>query len=150
MGRSRTGEPRTTCVYAIGDADQRFVKIGYSANMDSRFRSIQASCPLELRILQTWPGGAELEDELHKHFADYRRRGEWFEFPDGLDSVESISMAVALASRVNLRGPAVQAVSNEITMQDAAQVALAACREVHWGQQAKDRVFLAAIRTLAA
>ena len=94
MGRSQGAEPRPTYVYAIGDAEQRLVKIGYSKNPLGRLASIQTACPFAVSIHWQTEGGALLEDALHRHFADYHSHGEWFNFPAGQNAAELISRAV--------------------------------------------------------
>jgi hypothetical protein len=80
MSESAPSGPRKSYVYAIGGADQRLVKIGYTIDPKKRLTFIQTTCPFPVSILWMEEGGAELEGMLHGHFADVRAHGEWFEF----------------------------------------------------------------------
>lgn len=82
-----------TYVYAIGDADHRHVKIGYTNDPQRRLRNIRITCPFAVSILWHTEGGVILEDALHGYFADYHSFGEWFEFPAGQNAVELIGQA---------------------------------------------------------
>lgn len=86
-------DPRTVYVYVMGGDDRRFVKIGYTRDLQKRLVQVQHSCPFTLGILWQVEGGVDLETALHRRFKGYRRQGEWFEFPVGQDAVESISRA---------------------------------------------------------
>lgn len=52
------------------------VKIGVSKNVPERLKQLQTSRSMELRVIHVFNGN--LEKELHKQFADYRLKGEWF------------------------------------------------------------------------
>ena len=72
-------------VYFILDEKSNALKIGYAADVDSRFSSIQTGNPNPLVILHTIKcrserHAANLEKELHIRFGQYRLRGEWFTF----------------------------------------------------------------------
>ena len=110
MSELAPGEPRKTYVYAIGGADRRLVKIGYSNDPQRRLNFIQVTCPFIVSILWMKEGGLPLEAALHRRFADRRVRGEWFEFPDG-DAVELISGRAADAARRAADPPAPYAAS---------------------------------------
>jgi T5orf172 domain len=66
------------------------IKIGFSADIRSRIKSIQLLAPLPLRLLGHVPGGMEKESELHARFETSRHHGEWFSpTPDLLAWVEA-------------------------------------------------------------
>lgn len=54
------------------------VKIGYSAQPLDRLQALQTSHPDKLEILCTMPGSRETERDMHKRFAKFHVRGEWF------------------------------------------------------------------------
>lgn len=83
-------------VYVVGAPPTTMVKIGRSVNVSERLRTLQAASPLELRLIDHFPGDAALERSLHKQFTDLRRHGEWFDFA-GRDIQASIAVAVARA-----------------------------------------------------
>ncbi|TPM27754.1 GIY-YIG nuclease family protein [Mesorhizobium sp. B2-2-2] len=56
------------------------VKIGRSTNLRSRFKSLQTGSAIDARIVKILPGGKRREKEFHKRFAEYRLRGEWFNY----------------------------------------------------------------------
>ena len=66
-------------IYFIG-GDFDAVKIGYSAfeYPHERLTSLQVGNPNELRILALCDGGLAEERELHRRFAAYAIRSEWF------------------------------------------------------------------------
>jgi hypothetical protein len=69
-------------VYFIRCVETNRIKIGIARNVVSRFDGIQTGSPTKLRIdlIIDW-GGRELEQHLHRKFANCRIRGEWFQ-PD--------------------------------------------------------------------
>jgi hypothetical protein len=81
-------------VYFMGC--ESFVKIGLSACIEQRHRSIQHATPFTVSVLavieRDGPSGiATLEAELHERFAAYRHRGEWFRYEGELaDYVEGL------------------------------------------------------------
>jgi hypothetical protein len=85
---------RQSYVYAIGGADQNFVKIGFSTDPKGRCRDLQTANPGPVGILWMADGGILRETALHEYFADHHVRGEWFGFPDG-NAVALISEAFA-------------------------------------------------------
>ena len=65
------------CVYAIGFDD--YVKIGRSDHFPHRLVDLQLGVPETLTVYGTIAGaGSELEAQLHRQFAPYHLRGEWF------------------------------------------------------------------------
>lgn len=67
-------------VYVIGAANSSRVKIGTTQELGRRLADIQRMSPDSLEVLWQTPGGYRLESALHKHFADRRVHGEWFDF----------------------------------------------------------------------
>ncbi len=65
-------------VYFAISADYR-VKIGISTNVPARISGLQSGGGIALRLLGTLDGNHRTERALHKRFAAYRLRGEWFE-----------------------------------------------------------------------
>jgi Meiotically up-regulated gene 113 len=59
---------------------KRFVKIGRSTNVKQRVADLQATTMDNLLMLAVYPGGRALEKRLHKLFADFRVRNEFFHF----------------------------------------------------------------------
>lgn len=64
-------------VYFI-QADNGLVKIGVSANLESRLATLQAMSPIPLTLCAWMHGGFSLEQTLHDRFADCHSHGEWF------------------------------------------------------------------------
>lgn len=54
------------------------IKIGISFDAKKRVAGLQTANPYKLTLLGHVPGGALLEDALHKRFATDRIHGEWF------------------------------------------------------------------------
>lgn len=82
------------CVYLIGSQEFRPVKLGKGYPRE-RLAYFQTGSPFLLELLWVRPGGAPLERALQERFAEFRIRGEWFEFPDGTDPVQVVSGAAA-------------------------------------------------------
>ena len=56
-------------------------KIGTTVNPRRRWQQVQVHSPWELRVFAVFPGGYKMEAKIHKHFDEYRTRGEWFTIP---------------------------------------------------------------------
>lgn len=54
------------------------IKIGYAANVWTRYRTLQSCNPQPLEILLRAPGDSVTEERLHVAFAHDRTAGEWF------------------------------------------------------------------------
>ena len=53
-------------------------KIGYSTNLEQRFKAFNTASPLPHKIIAVAPGGKQQETTLHNVFNKYRGYGEWF------------------------------------------------------------------------
>lgn len=65
-------------VYFIQMGEDGDIKIGTTANIHQRFRTLQTACHKPLRVLAMLRGGAELEEQMHRRFAHLRTHLEWF------------------------------------------------------------------------
>lgn len=73
-------ELKESCVYAIGNMDEGYVKIGFSTDPENRIKQIQTGCPFEVEVIKMWNGlGRKDEKKLHKAYSKYQAHGEWFE-----------------------------------------------------------------------
>lgn len=63
-------------VYAVGFA--RYVKIGFTKDIESRLAQLQTAAPLDLTVYRTMRGCQRDERNLHARFKNSRLRGEWF------------------------------------------------------------------------
>jgi hypothetical protein len=63
-----------------------FIKIGFATNVKQRLRSLQASNPIECRLLYSVGGTRLTEGEFHHRFAHLRHHGEWFRKEDELSA----------------------------------------------------------------
>lgn len=68
------GRPGFVYFLRMGDT----VKIGFSAKVGSRLKSIQTACPEPAEVMKIIPGSDQTERYFHAHFQDYRLKGEWF------------------------------------------------------------------------
>jgi hypothetical protein len=81
--------PRMSVVYFVRNGDQ--VKIGTTVNVPARMRALTLD---PRNVLGTEPGSQRREAELHRRFAKYRIRSEWFHAaPEILDYASSLSAA---------------------------------------------------------
>lgn len=71
-------------VYFVQCGEDGPIKIGTAKDLRMRLSSLQIGCPYELRLLGAREGDMLTESELHRRFARYRIRGEWFEPSEGL------------------------------------------------------------------
>jgi hypothetical protein len=69
------GEER---VYFIRDVETRYIKVGIAVNVRARLKQLQTGNASRLELLGAIPGGLVREQELHRRWAQYRGRGEWF------------------------------------------------------------------------
>jgi hypothetical protein len=68
-------------VYFIEAPEVRRIKIGYSeANPDGRFVSLDTASPVRLEKRALMLGSRDTERHLHRKFAAYAVKREWFEF----------------------------------------------------------------------
>lgn len=76
-------------VYFIKAEGTPFIKIGYSENVHHRLTKMQADCPLQLTVIKVIEGDQESEKLLHKIFAAYHHKGEWFDITEKMiDEIE--------------------------------------------------------------
>ena len=78
LGCNRSGKARSMSVYFISAPSLRAVKIGSAMNPVERYRGIQTASAIDLHLVAVIDGGKSEEKALHRRFAEYRRRGEWF------------------------------------------------------------------------
>lgn len=69
-------------VYCIVHHERRAAKIGYSADPYRRFKQLQTGSPDMLTLFDKLPGDTALEAAFHRHLADRRLHGEWFDNRD--------------------------------------------------------------------
>lgn len=74
-------------VYLVQAHPSGRVKIGYSANVDRRLRSLQTGSPEQLKLVSVLDLDRAGENEIHKRFMHLRVHGEWFE-PEVLDLLD--------------------------------------------------------------
>lgn len=65
-------------VYLIFNQKNGYFKIGRSKNPLKREKTLQAEEP-EIALLKIWDANPSFEKGLHKKYANFRKRGEWFE-----------------------------------------------------------------------
>lgn len=92
-------------VYAIGTAWGEPIKIGVAKDVQSRFATLQAGNPANLRVL--WSMVCEtpfvVEARLHAALKDRRIRGEWFS-SEGMDAA-AITALIEVAPADDRRKP---------------------------------------------
>lgn len=56
------------------------VKIGFTTNLDARLASFQMGCPIELKVITSFPGDMTMEKMIHRRFSKYRSHNScnWF------------------------------------------------------------------------
>lgn len=82
-------------IYLIATIDKEYVKIGYTrSNIRQRLFNLQAGCPIELIVLETFQGTLRDEKYLHLLCKDYNIRREWFKYSDELLNLVHSSLAI--------------------------------------------------------
>lgn len=69
---------RATFVYFVQSGDRGDIKIGLTADMESRLAELQCGNPVRLHVVGVVTGDWALEQSLHARFAEGRIHGEWF------------------------------------------------------------------------
>jgi hypothetical protein len=66
-------------VYIVLACTTNLVKIGYCSDIKKRLGQLSTHCPVKLEILSLfYRDDRVVEQQLHRRFARYRTRGEWF------------------------------------------------------------------------
>lgn len=94
-------------VYCIG-REFHTVKIGYSADPQSRLVRLQAGNPLRVEIIGKIPGDYKTERSLHEQFAHLKMAGEWFRDEAGVISAyfaEAFGQRLGRPGRVPRNAP---------------------------------------------
>jgi hypothetical protein len=74
--RALFGDQPGTVTYFIQSGADGLIKIGVTTNFASRFRSLEMSSPVPLRVLGIVP--TDIEQECHVALDAWRAHGEWF------------------------------------------------------------------------
>jgi hypothetical protein len=98
-------DPMEGFVYFIQPTGGGLIKVGYSTNPKSRFRGVQAECPVPLELLGFVPGDRLLEAALHARFSEHRSHNEWFRPAESVRDLLERLRATRMASRATIRGP---------------------------------------------
>lgn len=69
-------------IYFILSSEINAVKIGFTTNVEQRLSVLQTGSPHELKLVKVISGSPRKEKQLHKKFAEYNIRGEWFHWND--------------------------------------------------------------------
>tara|TARA_R110000868_G_C10801107_1_gene757095 strand:- start:326 stop:961 length:636 start_codon:yes stop_codon:yes gene_type:complete len=70
-------------VYLVAADDKSLCKIGSTADIDQRIKSLRVESGLKLHLVRLiYPHGGNGETTLHKKFKHHRVKGEWFVYCD--------------------------------------------------------------------
>lgn len=72
-------------VYFVRNGNDGAVKIGTTADINGRLSALAHPLMKTLTLIGTLDGGYGLEKELHRRFAKYRIKGEWFKVEGALE-----------------------------------------------------------------
>jgi hypothetical protein len=79
-----------------------YVKIGIASDVDKRMASLNASSPMEVKLLKYYKtdSAAEVENHLHKRYAKHNHKFEWFTFTEDekAELINYIEVIVAKSS----------------------------------------------------
>lgn len=82
-------------VYFVHAPDAGLVKIGLTANIETRLASLRMGSPVPLVLLKAVRGGRTDEAALHSKWGSIRCHGEWFRATDDLlGSIDNIDGAL--------------------------------------------------------
>lgn len=73
-------------VYLISTENPEFVKIGFTASLERRLRSLRTASHVEPTIHLAIPGTVSLERELHRRFEAARYNREWFRLTEEIQT----------------------------------------------------------------
>ncbi|MCK5015569.1 MAG: GIY-YIG nuclease family protein [Candidatus Peribacteraceae bacterium] len=65
----------------------KWVKIGYTVDVERRINELQTACPKRLKLLALMEGNFETEKALHYMFRTHRAEGEWFRYGSLIENV---------------------------------------------------------------
>jgi hypothetical protein len=74
---------KTGFIYFL-KAENGFIKIGISGNVEERMNELISNSPVKVELLKTVEGNQKMEKELHEKFKKYRNHGEWFKSSETL------------------------------------------------------------------
>lgn len=97
-------------VYFV-EAENRLIKIGYSANITLRLRALLTTSATPLKLLGWLQGSTVLERDLHERLAGSRSHGEWFRQTPEVEAVLATieRPVVAAPAMAGKRGEALMA-----------------------------------------
>ena len=61
---------------------EEYVKVGYSANVEKRFKQYITENPNPITLIAKFNGGFSIEKKIHKQLNKWKHRGEWFKLTD--------------------------------------------------------------------
>jgi hypothetical protein len=73
-------------VYFFLNETMNLVKIGWTANIAQRHRTMSLTSGVELRVIKVIPGGAKKEKLIHEQFKHLREEGEYFRYESDLQT----------------------------------------------------------------
>ena len=73
---------RTGVVYFAQAIGTGFVKIGYSADVRGRIKSLETGCPHDIRVIKTLVGTTQQETDVQFLLRPWHHKREWFDFSD--------------------------------------------------------------------
>lgn len=79
-------DPEISYIYFIGIKGSSEVKIGYTKNSpQKRLSNLQVGSPHSLHLIRTISvlDPIEAERVIHQDLKQYRKKGEWFDLPEG-------------------------------------------------------------------
>lgn len=98
--RRKIDKKKKDVVYFIFFEELRVVKIGYTNNIQNRFKNLRVAIPGNLEILGVISGDTVLEKKLHRAFRKYKMRGEWFFYSQELKNyIEEHAEKVTVESK---------------------------------------------------
>lgn len=72
------GRTATGFLYGVRAGSALYMKIGTTADLQTRISELQVGCPDSLAVLFAVPGDRHLERHVHRALRPWHHRGEWF------------------------------------------------------------------------
>lgn len=86
--------PGSPSIYFISAYENQFVKIGYTADIETRLKVLNGIIPNGVNLLFLIKGESKKEAEFHERYQEHRINGEWFRNEGKLNNFIALMFAI--------------------------------------------------------